>query len=60
MKKSNFKKLSRATKQPTLRENDQVLTGNGPYGGGGATGGTWSWGGDWGYLELGRETPAMG
>ena len=32
--KSNFEKLSRATKQPTKRENSRVLTGKGPYVGG--------------------------
>ena len=47
MKNRNFKKLSRATKQPRL-----VLTGKVPCGGGG--------GGAWGYLELGPGTPAMG
>ena len=49
MKNRIFKKPSRATKQPTLRENGQVLTSKGPY-----------WGADWGYLELGPETPTMG
>ena len=31
---SNFKKLSRTTKHPIQRENGEVLTGKGPYGGG--------------------------
>ena len=46
--KSNFKKLSRATKQPIQRENGKVLTAKGPYGGA-----------DWGYLDLGPGTHGL-
>ena len=40
--KSNFKKISQATKQHVRCENGSVLSGKGSYEGG-ATGGTWSW-----------------